>query len=147
MVRKNLALGRQPAGKQTKVVEDGGISTHVGLIKANEFGRDNCLREECLLCFQMDGKRTQCDKKNICYQGQCSRCPEFTLVKQVKLPLQESNNTSIITNQLQQQNYLPSRSQPIGNRMVKVRPTDLLKDKKCPGSGFCHQKCPRIFMR
>ena len=61
----------------TKVLEDGGASARSGLIKSNQFPREKCEREDCVLCFQQQGesKGLVCDKSNIGYEGKCSRCP------------------------------------------------------------------------
>ena len=49
-VRANLAKGREPEGTRTKVIEDGGLSTKRVLNKSNQFPRDNCGREGCVMC-------------------------------------------------------------------------------------------------
>ena len=76
-------MSRQPLGTQTKVIEDGGLATCMGLVKSNQFPRDDCQRADCLLCFQRDGntKQTQCQSSNVGYEGQCARCPaKFTYI-------------------------------------------------------------------
>ena len=80
-VRRNLKRGRQPKGKKTKVLEDGGRGARQGMILSNQFPRESCSREDCQLCLQQDGdnRRIVCDKENIGYEGKCSRCPEITL--------------------------------------------------------------------
>lgn len=76
-VRENLEKGRQPAKTKTKVIEDGGSSVRKGIIQSNQFPRQKCERENCLLCLQQEGenKSVICDKENIGYAGECSRCP------------------------------------------------------------------------
>ena len=76
-VRKSLAKGRQPEQTNTKVIEDGGRSVRVGLIKSDQFPRETCNREDCPLCTgQERGKKgISCDKENIGYEGECARCP------------------------------------------------------------------------
>ena len=77
MVEKNLELGRQPAGTNTKVVEGNGTSSGRGLVKPNQFPRDSCKREDCLLCVQQAGeKETHCDRSNSGYEADCTRCEE-----------------------------------------------------------------------
>ena len=76
-VRENLSRGRQPAGTRTKVIESGGVLTNAGILKSNQFPISNCLRADCVLCFQKDGEKpTTCQVNGIGYQGQCSRCPD-----------------------------------------------------------------------
>ena len=55
-VRRNLEKGRQPAGTKVKVLEDGGRGARRGLVRSNQFPRENCQRLDCQLCFQADGK-------------------------------------------------------------------------------------------
>ena len=76
LVRGNLERSRKPAGTLTKIVESGGISSQLNLVKSNQFPREKCHRSDCLLCVQHDGNRNQtgCVKNNIGYEGQCSRC-------------------------------------------------------------------------
>ena len=77
-VRKNLQKGRQPSDTKTKVVEDGGTSSRGVLVKSNQFPREECGREQCVLCFQKDGGRTECVRcvaNNVGYEGKCLRCP------------------------------------------------------------------------
>jgi hypothetical protein len=76
-VRKNLARGRQPKGTKTKVVEDGGLCSKNVLTKSNQFPRDECGRNECVLCLQreVDKPSVLCVKRNVGYEGKCSRCP------------------------------------------------------------------------
>ena len=78
LVRRNLEKSRQPNGTSTKVIEDGGTSTRIGLVKSNQFPSDHCWREDCMMCFQKDGRteQTRCSNRNIGYEGQCTRCPE-----------------------------------------------------------------------
>ena len=79
-VRENLSRGRQPAGTRTKVIESGGVLTNAGILKSNQFPITNCLRADCVLCFQKDGEKpTTCQVNGIGYQGQCSRCPDKTM--------------------------------------------------------------------
>jgi hypothetical protein len=78
VVRKNLEKGRQPSGTKTKVLEDGGRSSRCGLVQSNQFPRQRCSRSDCQLCLQQEGKRVMCDKENIGYEGECSRCPART---------------------------------------------------------------------
>ena len=47
--------GSQPTGTKTKEMEDGGVSSRVGLVKSNQFPRDECGRGECILCVQLGG--------------------------------------------------------------------------------------------
>ena len=82
LVRKNLTKGRQPPGTKTKVIEDGGVGAHCGVVKSNPFPRDKCERD-CVLCLQKEGEGVTlvCDKNNIGYEGKCSRCPtQFTYI-------------------------------------------------------------------
>ena len=76
-VKKNLDKGRQPAGTKTKVVEDGGVSSKAGIVKSNQFPRVQCDRDDCVICIQQAGrlKQIQCDKANVGYEFECSRCP------------------------------------------------------------------------
>ena len=59
------------------MIEDGGVCTKAGIVKSNQFPRSKCHREECMVCIQQDGrvKQVQCDKGNIGYEFDCSRCP------------------------------------------------------------------------
>ena len=74
-IRRNLDQGRQPPGTKTKVIEGGGVSARSGLVRSNPFPRKTCERESCLLCFQEAGKVAMCDRSNVGYSGECSRCP------------------------------------------------------------------------
>ena len=69
--------GRQPDGTKTKVLETGGRSVRGGLVKSNQFPRQSCDREDCQLCNQQgeDIRSIVCDKENVGYQGECTRCP------------------------------------------------------------------------
>ena len=51
-VKKNLEKGRQPKGTKIKVLEDGGISTQLGVVNPNPFPKDGCHRADCLVCSQ-----------------------------------------------------------------------------------------------
>ena len=70
---------RSPAGTLTKVIESGGISSQMNLVKSNQFPKETCLSIDCLPCFQKGGSKSQCLKNNIGYEGQCSRCEERTV--------------------------------------------------------------------
>ena len=48
-VRENLEKGRQPAKTKTQVIEDGGRSVRRVIIQSNQFLRQKCERENCLL--------------------------------------------------------------------------------------------------
>ena len=75
-VRKNLLRGRQPEGTRVKVIEDGGVSSRAGLVKSNQFGRKECGRDDCAICYQRVGNKvTRCFKSNVGYEVQCGRCP------------------------------------------------------------------------
>ena len=52
LVRKNLKECWRPAGTLTKVIEIGGISSPMNLVKSNQFTKERCHRLDCLLCFQ-----------------------------------------------------------------------------------------------
>ena len=75
-VRNNLAKGRQPKGTKTKVVEDGGLCTKNVLSKSNQFPRDKCGRDDCVICLQREENKSsvQCVKRSVGYEGQCVRC-------------------------------------------------------------------------
>ena len=74
-VRKNLLRGRQPKGTMTKVVEDCGRSSRSGLVRTNQFCKQECGRNDCVLCFQKEGnKSAKCMVSNVGYEGRCSRC-------------------------------------------------------------------------
>ena len=77
-VRKSLLQGRQPLGTKIKVIEDGGVSSRVGLVKTNQFPKDECGRGDCVLCQQRGGEGhvSNCWVNNIAYEGECTRCPE-----------------------------------------------------------------------
>ena len=77
VVRKNLEQGRQPPGTRIKVLEDGGISAKQSIVKSNQFPKQNCDREDCLLCYHQDGNnpRMTCAVSSIGYEGACTRCP------------------------------------------------------------------------
>ena len=77
-VRKKLDKERQPAGTKVKVLEDGGRGARRGLVRSNQFPREKCQRLDCQLCFQADGKRSMCEKENVGYEGECTRCPPRT---------------------------------------------------------------------
>jgi hypothetical protein len=77
-VRRNLEQGRQPAGTKVKVLEDGGRGVRHGFVRSNQFPREKCQRVNCQLCFQQDGKRSMCEKENVGYEGECTRCPPRT---------------------------------------------------------------------
>ena len=52
-------------GTKCKVVEDGGISSSMGVVRSNQFPRKNCDRSDCMLCFQKEGEKdVSCDKAN-----------------------------------------------------------------------------------
>ena len=74
----NLERSRQPRGTQTKVIEDGGVSSRVGLVKSNQFPREECDRSDCVLCLQNNGdnKRSSCVLNNVGYEGHCTRCQD-----------------------------------------------------------------------
>ena len=75
-VRQNLAKGRQPTGTKTKFVDEGGLCTKNVLTKSNQFPRDECGRNEHVLCLQreVDKPSVLCVKRNVGYEGKCSRC-------------------------------------------------------------------------
>ena len=77
-VRRNLDRSRQPEGTKTKVIEDGGVSSRVGIVKTNQFPRGECHREDCTLCLQRggEGQRSGCMLNSVSYEGQCTRCPD-----------------------------------------------------------------------
>ena len=78
LVRKNLQKSRQPAGTKIKVVEGNGSKTGHLLVRTNQFPRETCHREKCVLCVQggSPGKKTKCDISNVGYEGKCVRCVE-----------------------------------------------------------------------
>ena len=78
MVRQNLQKCRQPAGTKTKVVEGNGSKSGHLLVRTNQFPREVCHREKCVLCAVGggQGKKTKCDKSNVGYEGKCVRCVE-----------------------------------------------------------------------
>ena len=90
-VRENLEKGRQPAKTKTKVIENGGSSVRKGIVQSNQFPRQKCERENCLLCLQQEGenKSVICDKENIGYAGDAQLVRLLTLVKLAKQHLQE----------------------------------------------------------
>ena len=60
------------------MIEDGGVSSKVGTVKSNQFPRVKCNRVVCIVCIQQEGrvKAIQCDKVNIGYEYECTRCPD-----------------------------------------------------------------------
>ena len=62
---------------KNKVVEDGGLCTKNVLTKSNQFPREECGRDECVICLQreVDKPSVLCVKRNVGYEGKCSRCP------------------------------------------------------------------------
>ena len=60
------------------MIEDGGVSSRVGLVKTNKFPRDKCHREDCILCLQTVGgsQVSGCELNSVSYEGQCLRCQE-----------------------------------------------------------------------
>ena len=78
MVEEKLKEGRQPDGTRTKVVESNGVSASMGMVKANQFPRGVCHRQDCVVCFQKDGssESTFCDRSSVGYEGDCLRCTE-----------------------------------------------------------------------
>ena len=70
-VRMNLEKGRQPVGTRIKVIEDGGISSQICMVKSNQFPRSQCGRTDCIICLQKDGNigTLLCDKSNVGYSG------------------------------------------------------------------------------
>ena len=96
LVRANMERSRRPPGTLTKIVESGGLSSQLCLVKSNQFPNGRCHRQDCLLCFQKEGDQNQaeCFKNNIGYEGQCGRCqdrvvyigetskPAYTRIKQ-----------------------------------------------------------------
>ena len=77
-VRRNLDRSRQPEGTKTKVIEDGGVSSRVGLVKTNQFPRLDCHRDDCVLCLQRVGEAQMsgCMLNSVSYEGQCTRCQD-----------------------------------------------------------------------
>ena len=77
-VRKNLESARQPTGTRTKVIEDGGVGSKVGLVSSNQFPHNRCHRNDCIACTNLNGdtKRTNCMRNNVGYRGKCSRCED-----------------------------------------------------------------------
>ena len=75
-VTTNLTKGRQPQGTQTKVVEDGGVCARNVLTKSNPFPREECGRNDCVMCSQreMNNHRMCCSQMNVGYEGECARC-------------------------------------------------------------------------
>ena len=74
-MRTNLLRGSQPKGTMTKVVEDCGRSSRSGLVRTNQFCRQECGRNDCVLCFQKEGnKSAKCMVSNVGYEGRCSCC-------------------------------------------------------------------------
>ena len=53
-VRNNLEKLRQPPGTKRKVIEDGGTSAKLLLVKSNQFSGSDCNRQDCSMCFQKD---------------------------------------------------------------------------------------------
>ena len=68
--------GRQPQGTQTKVVEDGGVCARNVLTKSNPFPREECGRNDCVMCSQREihNPRMCCSRMNVGYEGECARC-------------------------------------------------------------------------
>ena len=65
LFRKNLKESQSPAVTLTKVIESGGISSQMNLVKSNQFPKETCLSIDCLPCFQKGGSKSQCVKNNI----------------------------------------------------------------------------------
>ena len=94
MCEKNLEKSGRPTRTLTKVNESGGMSSQINLVKSNQFPNNFCHRTDCLLCFQKGGNKTECQKNNIGYEGQCGRSkqrvvytgesskPAYTRIKQ-----------------------------------------------------------------
>ena len=58
------------------MVEDGGVSSKSGIVKSNQWSRNNCERSDCVICYQKDGKSVKkCMKNNVDYEAKCTRCP------------------------------------------------------------------------
>ena len=77
-VEQNLKNGRQPKGTKIKVIEGNGVSSQLGLTRSNQFPRNKCTRENCVMCVEESemGKRMKCESSNIGYEGDCSRCTD-----------------------------------------------------------------------
>ena len=63
-------------GTKTNVVEDGGLCTKNVLSKSNQFPRDECGRDDCVICLQREENKSsvQCVKRSVGYEGKCVRC-------------------------------------------------------------------------
>ena len=59
------------------MVEDGGLCTKNVLSKSNQFPRDECGRDDCVICLQREENKSsvQCVKRSVGYEGECVRCP------------------------------------------------------------------------
>ena len=133
-VRKNLEKGRQPLGTKTKVIEDGGMGSAAGLVRSNQFPREDCQRPNCVLCFQRGGSgpATKCSKNNVGYKGECARCAEKFAY------LGESSRTAFTRIAEHMDNYRAAAAAKLPP--MKDRPAGALCGKnKCKNSNMC--KC------
>ena len=60
------------------MIEDGGVSVRIGLVRPNQFPREMCQRIDCILCVQKGGSElnTRCESSNVGYEGECNRCAD-----------------------------------------------------------------------
>ena len=114
-VEQNLKNGRQPKGTKIKVIEGNGVSSQLGLTRSNQFPRNKCTRENCVMCVEESemGKRMKCESSNIGYEGDCSRCTDNVYImweKPAEQDLPESENTLQTIELPLQPTYHPCRA-------------------------------------
>ena len=64
----------QVTGYRMRITETAGTPLSMLLPSTNPWGPQDCLREDCTTCNQMDEKRIDCRKRNILYESECALC-------------------------------------------------------------------------
>ena len=78
-VRKEMGLTMAPNGYSTLVMEDGGLSIKMDMVKSNIHQEEDCKRPNCLVCApKLPGSKPtggSCRRSGACYNLVCTRDP------------------------------------------------------------------------
>lgn len=59
------------------MVDVGGVSYKIGILKSNQFLREECHKKDCPFCFRENGgSSTKCSSNYVLYEGECEMCQD-----------------------------------------------------------------------